>query len=527
MKVKELNFDDDAKKKMQSGIKKLAKAVKITLGPSGRFVGLDSDAHTGGITMTKDGVTVANTINLEDAVENFAVRNVRDAARRTATAAGDGTTTSIVLMEALLDGVDEHVTSDNNLTEVSRYMKSIAASIIKNLDKRAKKLTGRRLYHVATVSANNDKKLGKLIGDAYKYVGREGIVTVANSKTPDVYLEKVDGMVIDRGFRYRNYVTDERRDECVLENPLILAFDQKLQDLRQIAHLIEYAIKVGRPILIIGEMELDASQTFAYNISAKKAFKGCNILPPDFGSRREQMLKDLCTATGATYISENLGNDWANIVPADLGEVDKVVVSESRTVMYNNSDNEELASLIDDLKEKLKEESDDDKKDALRTRISALSGKAVVINVGGNSDIEQKEVKDRVDDSVLATRAALEEGILPGGGVGLLYEAYSNMPVDGDRDEITAMAIMESALQAPFKQILMNAGKDVDGILSKILDADEYGYGYDVLREEFGNTFKMGIIDPAKVTKSALENSVSVATTFMLCGATVTNKMKA
>ena len=219
MKVKELNFDDDAKKKMQSGIKKLAKAVKITLGPSGRFVGLDSDAHTGGITMTKDGVTVANTINLEDAVENFAVRNVRDAARRTATAAGDGTTTSIVLMEALLDGVDEHVTSDNNLTEVSRYMKSIAASIIKNLDKRAKKLTGRRLYHVATVSANNDKKLGKLIGDAYKHVGREGIVTVANSKTPDVYLEKVDGMVIDRGFRYRNYVTDERRDECVQRRP--------------------------------------------------------------------------------------------------------------------------------------------------------------------------------------------------------------------------------------------------------------------------------------------------------------------
>lgn len=526
MIVKELYFGDDAREKLRSGIKKLARAVKSTLGASGKYVAIESGEHTGGLTTTKDGVTVANSVYLDDPIENLAVRMVKQAAQNTATAAGDGTTTSIVLAEAIIENANNLIKDENNKTEVTRHIKSFSEKIIKNLEKRAKKLTGRRLYHVATVSANNDKFLGKLIGDAYKYVGKNGVVTVRNSKTTDTHVENIDGMLIERGYNFKYYVNDDRRNECVLDNPLMLVFDQELPDFRQIEHILEYVVKHNRSLLIIGELSLDASQTFAYNVAVQKTIKGCHIIPPSFGNRREEMMQDICTATGATYISEKLGNDWNTITPSDLGEAERVVVNESRTILINNTQKLEVVDLISDLNAQLKEESDDRVKEAIRERISALNGKAAVINVGGGSDIEQKEKKDRVDDSVLATRAALEEGILPGGGIALLNEAWNGMPFNGDRDEMTAIHIMEESLKAPFVQILENGGNDSDIVIDNIIDK-EYGYGYDVKAEKYGNMLQMGIIDPAKVTKSALRNAVSVANTIMMCETTITNKIKA
>jgi hypothetical protein len=284
------------------------------------------------------------------------------------------TTTSIVLAEAIIENANNLIREDNNKTEVTRHIKSFSDKIIKNLEKRAKKLTGRRLYHVATVSANNDKFLGKLIGDAYKYVGKNGVVTVRNSRSTDTYVENIDGMLIERGYNFKYYINDERRNECVLEKPVMLVFDQELPDFRQIEHILEYVVKHNRSLLVIGELSLDASQTFAYNVAVQKTLKGCHIIPPSFGNRREEMMQDICTATGATYISDKLGNDWNTITPSDLGEADRVVVNESRTVLINDTQKVETVDLISDLNAKLKDESNENRKEAIRERVSALNG---------------------------------------------------------------------------------------------------------------------------------------------------------
>jgi chaperonin GroEL len=504
MIVKQLDFGEGAREKLARG----------------KFVAIESEHHTGGLTTTKDGVTVANSINLYDPVEDLAVRMVRQAAQNTASAAGDGTTTSIVLAEAIINAVFSEELEDSNMTEVTRYIQKHSEQIIKDLDKRAKKLTGRRLYSVATISANNDKEMGKIIGDAYKYVGRDGVVTVANSRSTETYTDIIEGMGLDRGYTTKYYVTDKKKNECVLEKPYVLIYDQELPSLRHIESILKFVVSKGRPLLVIGEMALDASSTMAANV-VKGNVKGCNIIPPSFGFRREQILQDICAATGATYISEKLGNDWDTIDPSVLGEVDKVVVTDSRTVLFNDKPTEATIDLVSDLNDKLNKETDLGKKEVLRERLSVLNGKAAVIYVGGNSDIEQKERKDRVDDAVFATRAAMEEGILPGGGIALLESRVKVL--SDNRDEITAANALESSLEAPFKQIMENAGKDSDEMIDIIDDRGEKGYGYDVKAEKFGDVMKMGVIDPAKVTKLALRNAVSVATTILMSETVITN----
>lgn len=524
MTPKNIDFGEDAKQKMWLGIEKLAKAVKSTLGARGKFVAIESSKEApfiGGQTVTKDGVTVANSVSDLDPVQDLAIRMARQAAQNTASAAGDGTTTSIVLMEAIIKAAFEHELEDSNMTEVTRHIQKMTDRIIKDLDKRAKKLTGGRLYHVATVSANNDRTLGKIVGDAYKYVGSEGVVTVSNSKGKDTYVEVIEGMRIDRGYSSRYFTNDDKRTKCVLDDAYVLISDQEIPSLKHIEGILNFVVSKGKPLMIISNMSLDASSTLAYN-AANGKLKTCQVIPPSFGHRSEQMMQDLCVATGATYVSEKLGNDWDMITPDFLGRANRVVSEENRTILITDT-TDDIISLVNDLNESLKTEVDLGRKEILRERISMLNGKAAVIYVGGDSDIEQKEKKDRVDDSVLATRAAMEEGILPGGGIALLNQSWLMNVESGNSDEMTATNILCSALQAPFKQILTNAGKDVQEILDEVMDEDDLGFGFDVKAEKYGDMLKLGVIDPAKVTKSALRNAVSVATTLLMTDATITN----
>jgi chaperonin GroEL len=523
MILKQLDFGEESRSKLKKGITQLAKAVKSTLGPRGRFVIIESEEHTGGMTVTKDGVTVANSVNLYDPVENMAVRMVRQAAQKTATTAGDGTTTSVILTEAIINEAEAQLKPEHNVIEVMRYIKSMTDKFVKNLTKRSKKLNGRRLYQVATVSANNDKVLGKLIGDAYKHVGDGGVVTVEESKTSDTYIDLIDGIRIDRGFTSEYQITNENRNEAVLEKAYVLISDKKIESARDIQHILEGIMQKGNPIIfIIAELSSDTMAALNFNAS-KGTIKFCNVIPPSSGIRRVNMLKDLATTLGGRYISERQGNEWGTVTMDDLGYADKVVSTESRTVIIKKEMNEDAIDLLSDLKNKLNEEERDNYRLMFSERISCLSGLAAIVYVGAESDIERKEKRDRVDDSVFSTRAAMEEGILPGGGIALMEEVIGN-PIEGkDEEEITAMLILSNALKVPFKQIIINAGGDEDAAYKKVSEMDQAGYGLDVKTGEYGDMLKMGIIDPTKVTKEALKNAVSVATTIIGSETSITN----
>jgi len=425
MIVKEIHFGDDGQKKLKSGIKKIAGAVKSTLGARGRTVLIESENHVGGITVTKDGVTVAKSINLYDPTENLAVMMMRQAADKTATVAGDGTTTSIVLAEAIIDAADKYLTPEHNVTEVIRGISALSKKVVDKLDKMSKKVNGKRLYDVATISANNDQEIGKMIGDAFSEVP---LVTVENSMNS----------------------------------------------------------------------------------------KACNIIPPSFGYRQKDLLKDLAVALGGTYFSEDTGDDLSIIGLSDLGKAAKVIVKKDVTVFMHHADfKEDIDKHIADLKAMVDQTDNKEDKDFIRERIANISGGIGVIYVGAQSDIEQKEKRDRIDDAVYAVMAAIEDGILPGGGIALSECAAMIY----DEFDVSAM-IMHDALLAPFDQILINAGKKPTEIAMGIFDK---GNGYDVKGERFGDMIKMGIIDPTKVTKNALLNAVSVATTIMSTNAIITN----
>lgn len=510
MIVKEIHFGDNGQKKLKKGIKKIAGAVKSTLGARGRTVLIESEQHIGGLTVTKDGVTVAKSINLYDPTENLAVMMMRQAAERTATVAGDGTTTSIVLAEAIIDASDKYLSENENVTEVIREINKITNNIIGKLDKRSKKLSGKKLVDVATISANNDKEVGKMIADAFSEVD---MVTVENSQTTSTYVEIIKGMKIDRGYSSKYFINDHRKQECVLDNPYILITDHEINSMTDIEKVLVPIIQQKRPLLIIGELSANALSTINYNV-AQGVLKACSILPPSFGYRKKDLLEDLSVALGGVYFSEDTGDDLSLIDISSLGRASKVIVSKNMTVfMHTEAREEAINSRVVELKEMLDECSNDEDKVFLNERIANLSGGVGVIYVGALSDIEQKEKRDRIDDAVCAVQAALVDGILPGGGVALLDASYELARTNAAND------IMIDALQAPFRQIVENAGKSSD----EILDARPHGCGYDVKGEQYGDMMKLGIIDPTKVTKNALLNAVSVATTIMSTNAIITN----
>jgi chaperonin GroEL len=510
MIVKEIHFGDEGQKKLKKGIKKIAGAVKSTLGARGRTVLIESENHVGGMTVTKDGVTVAKSINLYDPTENLAVMMMRQAAERTATVAGDGTTTSIVLAEAIIDASDKYLSENDNVTEVIREINLISGQIVQKLDRRSKKLSGKKLVDVATISANNDKEVGKMIADAFSEVD---MVTVENSQTTSTYVEIIKGMKIDRGYASRVFINDFKKQECVLDNPYILISDHEINNIMNLERVLVPIVAQGKSLLIIGELGQNALNTLNANVAGGK-IKACAIMPPSFGYRKKDLLEDLAVALGGVYFSEDTGDDLSLIDLESLGRATKVIVSSNMTVfMHSESREEAIIGRVAELKDIRDTSTNADDKNFLNERIANLSGGVGVIYVGALSDIEQKEKKDRIDDAVCAVQAALEDGILPGGGVALLDASYDLIP-DG-----VANDIMIHALQAPFRQIVENAGKDSDEILLNRQD----GMGYDVKGEQYGDMMKLGIIDPTKVTKNALLNAVSVATTIMSTNAIITN----
>lgn len=511
MIVKEIHFGDNGQKKLKKGIKKIAGAVKSTLGARGRTVLIESEQHIGGLTVTKDGVTVAKSINLYDPTENLAVMMMRQAAERTATVAGDGTTTSIVLAEAIIDAADKYLSETDNVTEVIREINKITNNVVGKLDKKSKKLSGKKLIDVATISANNDKEVGKMIADAFSEVD---MVTVENSMTTSTYVEIIKGMKIDRGYSSRLFINDHKKQECVLDNPYILITDHEINNIQNLERILIPIVTQQKSLLIIGELGQNALNTLNANVAAGK-IKACAIMPPSFGYRKKDLLEDLAVALGGVYYSEDTGDDLSLIDLDHLGRASKVIVSKGMTVfMHNASQEEAIIERVNELKEMRDDATSDDEKNFLNERIANLSGGVGVIYVGALSDIEQKEKKDRIDDAVCAVQAALEDGILPGGGVALLDIGLTVCIHNTAADKI-----MGEALRAPFKQIVTNSGKNCDEILA----ARPHGYGYDVKGEQYGDMMKLGIIDPTKVTKNALLNAVSVATTIMSTNAIITN----
>lgn len=520
---KDLHFGEDGRKKLVNGVVKMSKAVKSTLGPGGNTVLIESPSHTHGITVTKDGVTVAKSIDLLDPLENLAVKMMKEAAERTATSAGDGTTTAIVLTEALVLGGLKGITEDHNRTEVLRALVDLSDGVVDRLRKKAKKVTSSMLTDVASISANNDREIGRIIAEVYKDVGKTGVVTVERSQNDETYAETTLGLKFDRGYLSPMFINDAKKDECVFEDTMVLVADMEITNILQIDNVLKPIVSEGKKLLIISPCNVNVVNTFAANVM-KGYLKVCVVPPPAFGYKQHELMQDIALSVGATYFSEKTGDDLSIINYADLGHASKIIVSKDKTVIIKSdvkTDQDAIAERVSQLWEAHKNANKKHDKDFILERIASLTGGIGVIFVGGQTDLEQKELYDRVDDAVCAVRSALEEGILPGAGKALLEEAAyldSIMDFSNDNKDV-AKDILRNALMAPCFQILANAGlKAVDVYGPSV----ENGHGYNLKTNELGDLVKMGVIDPLKVTRSALQNAVSVAVTILSTNATVT-----
>jgi chaperonin GroEL len=519
---KDLVFAEQGRQKLISGIEKMAQAVKSTLGPSGNTVLIESPHHTHGITVTKDGVTVAKAVDLLDPVENLAVKMMKEAADKTATLAGDGTTTAIVLTEALVLGGLSLMKPHHNRTEVLRNMVDLSTKVVDKLRRRSKKVSSSMLVDIASISANNDRETGRIIAEVYKDVGRSGIVTVERSQTTDTYAETTKGLKIDRGYLSPLFINEQSRDECVFEDVHILVADIEISNILQVESVLKPIIQEGKKLLIVAPCHVNVVNTLAANVM-KNNLKLCAIQPPSFGYKQHELMQDLAVSVGATYFSEKTGDDLSQIGYDDLGHAAKVVVSKDSTIILKSELKvapEQIDERVAQLWEAHRMAKKKADKDHLLSRIASLTGGIGVIYVGGNTDLEQKELYDRVDDSVHAVRSALEEGILPGGGKALYeIEVFGLMSEISSEEQDIAAQILQTALKSPLEQILTNAGLSAADHYT--LDVAE-GHGLNVKTREMGDLIRMGVIDPLKVTRSALQNAISVATTILSTNAIIT-----
>lgn len=513
---KDLHFADEARSKLISGISKMAKAVKSTLGPMGNTVLIESPQHTHGITVTKDGVTVAKSIQLFDPVENLAVQMMREAASRTAANAGDGTTTAIVLTEAIVKTAIKKLDQGKNKPQVLRDMVSVTTDVVKSLKKRSSSVSDKKLLDVATISANNDGVVGKIIADTYSQVGDNGIVTVEKSQGSETSFETTNGLKIDRGYSSPLFVNNQKKDECIMEDVHILVSDAEINNILVIENILKPIINEGKKLLIVAPCSQQVINTLAANVM-KNGLKLCAIIPPSFGYKQHELMQDIALSVGATYFSEKTGDDMSIMNFEDLGRAKKIIVGRDSSIILKDDSHvneklieERVAQLWDAHSITVKKVD----KEFILSRIASLTGGVGVIYVGGNTDLEQKELFDRVDDAVCAVRSALEEGILPGAGLALYQEGLKLMRKNSTKK--IALAILGEALQEPLNQIQENAG-----IKNKRV-YNEKNIGLDVKTGKEGDLIEMGIIDPMKVTKQALQNAVSVAVTILSTNAIVT-----
>ena len=528
---KDLKFGDEGRARLIEGITKMSNAVKSTLGPSGQTVLIESPHHTHGITVTKDGVTVAKAVDLVDPVENLAVRMMKEAAERTATSAGDGTTTAIVLTECLVTEGLELLSSEPSLnkTKVLRHLVSLTGDVIESLKKRSRPLTKKMMLDVATISANSDEAVGKIIADVYNKVGKTGLVTVEKSQTSETTFETTTGLKVDRGYATALFINNHKKDECIYDDCLVLVSDAEIVNIHSIEPIISHILPTGKRLLIIAPCGQQLVNTLAANVM-KNGLKICTIQPPSFGYRQHELMQDIALSVGATYFSEATGDDLSLMTPEDLGHVDKIIVGKESTVLLKSKSKESdaIKARVSELKGAAALSTQKGDKDFILSRIASLTGGIGVIRVGGNTDLEQKELFDRVDDAVCAVRSALEEGILPGGGVALYNESQKleikikNKEYES-KDEEAAATILAEALCSPICQIIINSGGCFADVYETGMNIHpKEGFGFDVKNAKYGDLIEMGIIDPLKVTRVALQNSVSVAVSILSTNAIIT-----
>jgi chaperonin GroEL len=527
MASKDVKFGVDARDKMLRGVDILANAVRVTLGPKGRNVVLDKSY--GAPRITKDGVAVAKEIELEDKFENMGAQMVREVASKSSDFAGDGTTTATVLAQAIVKEGSKAVAAGMNPMDLKRGVDLAVEAVVEDLKKNSKKVTSNEeIAHVGTIAANGDIEIGKYLADAMKKVGNEGVITVEEAKSLETELEVVEGMQFDRGYISPYFVTNADKMRVEMDDAYILIYEKKLSGLQELLPLLEAVVQTSKPLVIIAEdVEGEALATLVVN-KLRGGLKVAAVKAPGFGDRRKAMLEDIAILTGAQPISEDLGIKLDKVTVNMLGRAKKVVIEKENTTIVNGAGKKtDIEARVSQIKAQIEETTSDYDQEKLQERLAKLAGGVAVIRVGGASEVEVKERKDRVDDAMHATRAAVEEGILPGGGVALLRasEVLKKVRTQND-DQKTGVEIVRKALSWPARQIAINSGEDGSIIVGKILEKDQYAYGFDAQNGEYVNLVTKGIIDPTKVVRAALQNAASIAGLLITTEAMVAERPK-
>ncbi len=525
MPAKELRFSVEARAKMLKGVMALADAVKVTLGPKGRNVVLEKSF--GAPRITKDGVTVAKEIELSDKFENMGAQMVREVASKTNDTAGDGTTTATILAAAMVREGVKSVAAGMNPMDLRRGIEQAVDAVVEDLKKRAKQVTtSEEIAQVGTISANGDEEIGKMLAEAMQKVGNEGVITVEEAKSLETELEVVEGMQFDRGYISPYFVTDADKMRAVLEDPYILVHEKKLSNLQSLLPVLEQVVQSGKPLLIIAEdVEGEALATLVVN-KLRGGLKVAAVKAPGFGERRKAMLEDIAILTGGQVVSEDLGIKLENVNLDMLGRATRVIVEkENTTIVGGKGDAEQIKARCNQIRAQIEETTSDYDREKLQERLAKLAGGVAVIRVGGATEVEVKERKDRVEDAMNATRAAVEEGIVPGGGVALLHATKAlDSLAPNNEDQRHGVDIVRRAIQAPVRQIAENAGFDGAVVAGKLLENGDYNWGFDAQAGEYGNLVERGIIDPAKVVRCALQDAASVAGLLITTEAMVAEK---
>ena len=525
MAAKEILFNTDARDLMRQGVDELANAVKVTLGPKGRNVIIEK--KFGAPQITKDGVTVAKEIELADSFKNTGAQLVKSVASKTGEDAGDGTTTATVLAQSIVNVGLKNVTAGANPMDLKRGIDKAVAAVVENIKKQSKAVGDNfdKIKQVATVSANNDEEIGQHIAEAMQKVSKDGVITIEEAKGRDTYIDVVEGMQFDRGYLSSYFVTDTEKMNCVMENPLILIHDKKISNLKDLLPILEPAVQSGRPLLIIAEdVDSEALTTLVVN-RLRSGLKICAVKAPGFGDRRKEMLEDIAVLTGGFVISEERGVKLEQATMDMLGTAEKITITKDNTTIVNGKgEKAKIADRVAQIKAQIKTTTSDYDKEKLQERLAKLSGGVAVIKVGAPSETEMKEKKDRVDDALCATRAAIEEGIVAGGGVAYIRAISALDKLKGDNaDETTGIQIIRRAIEEPLRQIVFNAGKEGSVVVQKVMEG-KGDFGYNARYDRYEDLVKAGVVDPAKVARVALENAASIAGMFLTTECVIVEK---
>ncbi|MFL5562108.1 MAG: chaperonin GroEL [Gemmatimonadaceae bacterium] len=524
MAAKELLFNVEGRAKLKKGVDQLAEAVKVTLGPKGRNVVIDK--KFGSPTVTKDGVTVAKEVELSDPIENMGAQMVKEVATKTSDLAGDGTTTATVLAQAIFREGLKNVTAGSNPMELKRGIDKAVEAIVAELKRISVPSAGKKeIAQVGTISANNDAEIGNLIAEAMEKVGKDGVITVEEAKGLETTLETVDGMQFDRGYVSPYFVTDPDKMEAVLDDPLILIHDKKISSMKDLLPVLEKVAQMGRPLLIIAEdIEGEAMATLVVN-KLRGTLRVAAVKAPGFGDRRKAMLQDIAVLTGGQVISEEVGFKLENAVVTDLGRAKRIVVDKDNTTIIDGAgEDDKIQGRIKEIRAAIDKSTSDYDKEKLQERLAKLAGGVAVINVGAATEAEMKEKKARVEDALHATRAAVEEGIVPGGGVALIRAQRALKTLKLEDDEQIGVDIIRKAIEEPIRMIVQNAGGEGSIVVEKVRASKDDAYGYNALTDSYENLVQAGVIDPTKVTRTALQNAASIAGLLLTTEAIVVEK---